>query len=420
MAGNSKFNVDITAKNKTAEGVRAAKKEFEGLTKPVGILEQATGKFAKGSGLGDLVQGMGGLRKSVLDAFGGMGDAAEAAGVLGGATAAAATGVGILGVALGAAAVGSVKFAGNIAGAATEIGRTSKLLGISTRDLQEFRGAAELNGVSAEAMTGALQNVGNTLNDARWGRNNQALQLMNQLGIRTHYTKDGLIDTKRAMLDIANALQRNTNPQTQEMIAKVFGADAALSMLRRGARAVQGDMAQYAASGAEFTDAQNNQSNQLSGSSTQLHNQWQGLKHDLAEKVVIPWTQPLIADLGKALDLLDQMVNGKKKPSQVVVEQAAKHKQALAAALPFFGPGAGLLGGVLGGGGGMLNATRDAELGIGKAITDWFDQHQDAFANAWWMKGGGFGGNITPASYSRGGGIIADRGPAVAGAGFRK
>ncbi len=117
----------------------------------------------------------------------------------------------------------------------------SQNIGISVTSLQSLDGAAKLAGVSAQAMNQSLTGLGQTMWDAHWGRNQQAVVLMNKLHLKMHLLKDGSVDTKRAFLDLAHVLQdpKYRSAQVQNHIGRVLNVSESLPLLRMGERKIK-------------------------------------------------------------------------------------------------------------------------------------------------------------------------------------
>ncbi|NUB13708.1 hypothetical protein GAY28_13945 [Azospirillum brasilense] len=140
--------------------------------------------------------------------------------------------------------MGLIGGAGTLAGAAALIASWGQVgvvtanaaagIGVLPGRLRTLQGAATLAGLSADDMTGSLRGLATTLQDAQFGRNNTAAAMLNTLGIVTRRTRDGAVDAEAALGDLAEAISRQTNPQTQAKIAQIFGVEALLPMLRRG------------------------------------------------------------------------------------------------------------------------------------------------------------------------------------------
>ncbi len=109
---------------------------------------------------------------------------------------------------------------------------TSTGLKVSATQLQLLRGQARLMGLENEALDSSLDSLGRTMQDALYGRNQEALVIMNRLGLRIHHTKEGAIDTTRAFEDLADAISRIKNPAVQSLVAGMMGASQMLPVLR--------------------------------------------------------------------------------------------------------------------------------------------------------------------------------------------
>jgi hypothetical protein len=119
-----------------------------------------------------------------------------------------------------------------------EISRTPQLIGVSTNDLQRYRGAAQLAGVSQEALTNSFASLGRTMQDAQFGRNPEAYAVLNKLGIGIQRNAQGVVDTVGTFNDLALAISRITDPHVQEKMADIFGLREALPLLRQGPDAI--------------------------------------------------------------------------------------------------------------------------------------------------------------------------------------
>lgn len=120
-----------------------------------------------------------------------------------------------------------------------EVNRTSQRIGVSTDDLQRYRAAAGRAGVSSDAFTSALGTLGETLQDALYGRNPQALIILNKLGIGIKRNAAGVVDSVAAFRDLSLALSRIADPRVQAIVARAFGMEEALPLLRQGPEAIE-------------------------------------------------------------------------------------------------------------------------------------------------------------------------------------
>ncbi|HBO81687.1 MAG TPA: hypothetical protein DD502_26520, partial [Cupriavidus sp.] len=219
MAAASTFSVTISAVDKATASIRKIKASIATATKPATDLKASFASLSKEAGLDRVAKGM----KSI-------GNAAQSA-----ARHVASMVPALASVAGIASAAGIAALATEFGRAGAEIKRTSAVLGVSTGDLQAYRGAAKLAGLSAEDMTGSLKSLGTTIEDATFGRNQDALVMMHKFGISLHKTKDGAVDATRALRDVSNAIvAQKGNVQAQSLIARAFGVEALLPMLQKG------------------------------------------------------------------------------------------------------------------------------------------------------------------------------------------
>ncbi len=112
--------------------------------------------------------------------------------------------------------------------------RTSRQLGMSTRGLQAWHYAAKRAGVTAEQFDQSMLSSQNTIREAAFGANPQAMMLMQRLGVRISRGKDGQIDYERTQHDILAALGKIKNPAGQRTAADALGMGALLPMIQRG------------------------------------------------------------------------------------------------------------------------------------------------------------------------------------------
>lgn len=225
-AGQTKLNIVISAVDNATKTVQKINKQLAQLTRPMTQLNRSFKQFSNVSGL-----------TKVGSALGGVGRAAVKVGqqIAGAATK--------LGSFVGAGSIGAIiAMAAEWGKLGFQIAQTANVLGVSTFQLQQFRAAATMSGLGADAATAAIKAMGDTLEDATYGRNAQALAMMRQLGIQMHRTAGGAVDSHRALLDLADALNDprfRGNRQAQAFAARAFGAESMLPLLLQGRKAIQ-------------------------------------------------------------------------------------------------------------------------------------------------------------------------------------
>jgi hypothetical protein len=121
----------------------------------------------------------------------------------------------------------------------SEILRSAQNIGMSASSLQAYRGAAEMAGVSSQAFTGNMKALGETLQDSLHGRNNDALMLLNRLGISIKTNADGAVNAEAAFGDLADRIASIKSPQVQALIARTLGVEDSLPLLRKGRAGIE-------------------------------------------------------------------------------------------------------------------------------------------------------------------------------------
>jgi hypothetical protein len=218
----NKFQITISAVDQATKVVRGVKNSISSVMRPMSMIKKSVSGFGKEMGLGH-------VSKSLIS-VGREGTAVGAKlGVLSGPMAAIGGATSIAGIAALASEWGRLGI---------EAANAAAGIGISNEKLSTMQGIAKLAGTSSEGLTKGLKSLGDTMQDALYGRNQQALVLMNRLGVGIHHTADGAVDAERAFSDLADAIARQSNPQTQSLIAKQFGLEDQLPLLRKGSAGI--------------------------------------------------------------------------------------------------------------------------------------------------------------------------------------
>jgi hypothetical protein len=263
------LSVGIVADDRTEKGAKSAEKRLSQVGKRVGDHNKAIAKeterslasssksilgtmgrveqgVARALGSKSLTSGLAGRLGAVGEAgsamAGGLAEAATSGGVLAGAAMGVTSAIGATVGVLGAAAYAAFKFSDSWAKGAASLSRTAETIGVSTKALTEFNAAAERVGVDKGTATGAMGSLSQTLNDARYGRNTQALEVMRRLGVGMKTNADGTVNTEAMLPDIANAISRQ-NSSGRRTAAGALGIPlAALPAFSQGGKALSADM----------------------------------------------------------------------------------------------------------------------------------------------------------------------------------
>lgn len=280
MSNQATYGIAITADDRTAKGVRSAERRVGGITKRAatsaakqaresersfnasgrGIIRTfldveraSTAALGPGkvSGSGGIIARMIAVRQAGAAAAGGLGEAAVSGGLL---TRSLLGLAGPAGIVAGLAAT-AFKIADGFGKGANSIGHMASLIGVSTKGLQEFAGAAERVGVDKATATSAIGGLSSTLNDARYGRNTGALATLGRLGVAMKTKADGNVDVEAMLPAIADALSRQTSAGRRLAAGNLGISDAALPVFTQGGRALRADMADFGRVGATYSDA---------------------------------------------------------------------------------------------------------------------------------------------------------------------
>jgi hypothetical protein len=184
----------------------------------------------------------------------GLGEATVAAGGLVAALGPIAVVGGAAVVTLGAAAAAGYKFASGWAAGTAQMGRFAETIGVASRDLQQLQGAAERYGVSKDATNGSLASFATISHDALYARNPEARALLTRLGVGFKKGADGNLDYDAMLSGVADAIQRQKDPQTRLMIANKLGLAPMLPALEKGGANLRSEKASFAHDGVVASD----------------------------------------------------------------------------------------------------------------------------------------------------------------------
>ena len=224
-----------------AAGGSAALGNFGALTKATGAGALAGGKFDLSlgnirktlssqwhmGGLARTIENMTRLRDVTGEARAGLGDVAR---LLPGGEILAGLGT------AGGIAAGMVSF--GVGG--QNLANTAEASGVTTRALQDWRGAAELEGGTRADADASLKGVNRTLLNANAGLDAKATQLANMLQVSTK------TDPATFLMSLAGSRQFQTaSAAAQQNVLDVFGVTPGLQpLLRKGTAGIKADISQ--------------------------------------------------------------------------------------------------------------------------------------------------------------------------------
>ena len=266
------------------EPAKRASAAYVGAAKAAVQLGNAAGAASSG-GLARTAAGLAAVEEGGAAAAVSVGAAAEGLGVLGGAAMLGASSVGTLGAAFVAAEVAGAKFISPFARQGQQLSMTADTIGMAADQLQAFRGASELAGVSADATTGAIASLATTMHRAQYGMDAGAITALGLAGIKTP-ERGAALDVNAAILQAADAIKAQKSPGSQATLAGALGVSAALPFFRQGSGAIKRDQAQYRASGDVYTDAELAKSKEMSRSLTAFNQASHGMAKGAAMRGV--------------------------------------------------------------------------------------------------------------------------------------
>lgn len=269
----------IVAVNKATAQIHAVNQSISKLTRPYKKLAASVKQFSNVSGLTNV-----GKKLQEVAASG-----ARLAGSL------AKIGAPLLSLIGGGTIAGVTELAIAWARVGAETERTATLLGISSAKLTEMRGGAQLAGVSADELTSGFRSLSDTLQDARWGRNQGAMAALMTMGISLHTTKTGAIDTERAMGDLADRIKvlQTRDPAAARNLARMFGVEGLLPMLIKGSAGMKAYQQEAARLRGAFTPEMAARATDFSLAMNKSSLAVDGLKASVADKLM-PVIQPLL------------------------------------------------------------------------------------------------------------------------------
>lgn len=279
MSNALAFN--ITAVDRATKVIQDLNKQVDRMTRPFQNLQRSVQRFGRAAGFGVVKEKLHGLAhsaKRVTEAFAKIG--APLVALVGGGTIAG----------LYALTDGWARFG-------LQVAQTAQILGVNTQSLYNFQNAARLIGISGQTATATLQGFAQTLQDARWGRNQQAFGTLLGLGIHLKNTKSGSIDSMRALGDVAHKIhrfQQEGRYGAARTVAQQLGLTALLPVLMQGRRALEA----YEAQAQRLSGTMNwQQATAAAMQWNRLHIAMEGVRNTIGA-ALLPSIVPLVREFG--------------------------------------------------------------------------------------------------------------------------
>lgn len=263
------FQITISAVDRATAVAKGVNASIGKITKPISDVKASVQAFSKETGLdklGDRLVKVGGVAS----------DAARRIGSIAPPLAAISAAGSIAGLATMAHSWGRT---------ATEISNTASIIDVTTDQLQKYRGAARLAGLSDADMTTGLKSVGSAFEDAAAGRDTFVAGVLSSKNIGIHRMADGSVDTIRALHDVSNAASKITNAQAREKFLDIFGLGSLAPLLSKGGAAIDAYVAKYEKLDATMTPDQIARGQQFNENMVALDASFGKLKNTLGQSV---------------------------------------------------------------------------------------------------------------------------------------
>jgi len=277
MANGISFN--ISAVDKATKTINKVNDSVSKMIRPYSNLSKSIKNFTDISGLNKLAGAFGKIKDKIGSA----------------ASTLAKFGAPLLALVGGGTIAGLAEMVSNFAKMGAELERTSQLLGVSAQNLNAMRGAAQMMGVSGDDMTSGFKSLADTLQDAKWGRNQAAYTGLMALGITLKETKTGAIDTEQAMLDLADRIHKiqKVDPAAARNLARMFGVENLLPMLSKGSAAMRAYQSEAKRLKGVFTPEMAARATDFSIATSKMMLSIEGVKTSISDKLM-PVIQPLM------------------------------------------------------------------------------------------------------------------------------
>lgn len=187
--------------------------------------------------------------------------------------------VGGITLGMGAAAAGIYKTVTGMRDAgksAQELSTSAQNAGLSIEKFTQLSGAMQILGIDAESAKQSVEGLYSIFNEAAQGRNNEALSLLNQIGVQIVRNKDGTADLVGTMRNLSKVFP-SLSSQNQKKVSDLLGLDAnSLWLLRTGKFDELMNKSQQF--GLTVPDGLNEDLTDINGAINEMGAAWEGLK----------------------------------------------------------------------------------------------------------------------------------------------
>ena len=225
MAGNSGFSVTISAVDAASAKLDAVSKRIAAMNAPAERFNKSLVKFGDVTGINKLSEGFLSVGNNALGAF-------RAVERMAGPMASITSATSIAGI---AALERHWSAAGNT------IAKTAYALNMPVPKLSALEGGFQLAGSSAAAADRTVQGLSDTIHDAFYGRDANAISTLNALNIHYRDAKGNIADTRTALGELSDYIEQHADDPHRQMraLTSVRGDPDALPALRKGQKGLE-------------------------------------------------------------------------------------------------------------------------------------------------------------------------------------
>ncbi len=264
------FAVSISAIDNASKTLDAVNRRIAALSAPMERFNRSVDKFGEVTGVSRLTEGFRRLSSSTLDTFRSLDRIVAPLGVITGA----------------ASLAGMATMVQRWGEFGTRVQQAAYRLSVPADRLTKLEAGARLAGSSAEALDAGLRSLGDRLSGAAWGRDPQAVQLFQSLGVAFRDAKGNARQADDALGDVAEAIKRMPDPRTQARITReLFGGEELLPFLRRGREGIAEWTREVERLGGFITPAMAERADKLRTSFSEISVAVEGVGNRIADKL---------------------------------------------------------------------------------------------------------------------------------------
>jgi len=217
------FSVTISASDQISGTIDKINKKLQAFSAPYERMAASMRKFGDVSGLNRVAKAFGDVGKSAFDAFRNVTRIVEPLGAIAGA----------------ASVAGMYRLASAWAEWGSRLGYNAERIGTTANRLNTLQNAARLAGVSADSMTQGMTHLKDAMTDALAGRNDEAMQYFQRLGISLQQLRGPAESVLPKIVQKIGQLEKSNPTLAARVTSAIFGSEELLRLFRGGLPALQ-------------------------------------------------------------------------------------------------------------------------------------------------------------------------------------